>query len=199
MNILKKSNVFAKLNKYIILFILVFSLFFWWGYSLNFPDPDSFYHTKMAQLISQQGVIIDFPWQQFTVLKDYYIDHHLLYHIFLIPFTKIIDPLVGAKIATFFLASAFILVFYFFLKQNKIHGAWYWALFLALITPFSFRLNLTKATALSLIIFYLGFYLIGNKSDSTPQIEVSGESFMMRELLDEFNCRWNTAQRVLPL
>ncbi len=147
----------------LLLFLLVFSLFFYWGYSLNFPDPDSFYHTKIALLTAQQGPVLDFPWQQFTLLKDNFIDHHFLYHVILIPFVIFQNPLIGAKIATFFLSSGFILVFYFFLKSQKIKFALAYSLLLALITPFSFRLNLTKASALSLILFFIGYYLIIKK------------------------------------
>ncbi len=142
---------------------MVFSLFFYWGYSLSFPDPDAFYHTQIALLTAEQGAVLDFPWQQFTLLKDTFIDHHFLYHVLLIPFVSFGNPLIGAKIATFFLSSAFIVVFYLFLKSQKVKFPFAYSLLLALTTAFSFRLNLTKASALSLILFFIGYYLIVKK------------------------------------
>ncbi len=145
---------------YLALFILSFCLFLYFGYSLSFADPDSFYHVKMAQLIAQQGAVLDFPWQQFTLLKDNFIDHHFLYHLFLIPFISFGSPLIGAKIATIFLASAFLVLFYFFLKNQQIKWPWLWSLLLLFSTSFTFRLNLTKASAFSLIFLWFGFYLL---------------------------------------
>src|SRR3989344_6279113 len=85
-----KKNTFLP---YFIIFEVAFIVFYFLQNQLTFADPDSFYHVKMAILMKEQGIIRDFPWLQFTVLKNYYTDHHLLYHIALIPFISILPPL----------------------------------------------------------------------------------------------------------
>lgn len=151
------------LIKYFLVFIVAFSLFSYLQISPTFPDPDSFYHAKMAVLIRDQGIVKDFPWLQFTILKDYYIDHHFLYHISLIPFVTFLDPLVGIKLATAFFGAVLAAVFYWFLKKFNIKGAPFYCLILLISSPFIFRINLAKASSVSLIILLFGLYFIFNR------------------------------------
>lgn len=148
---------------YLLLFMVCFLHFGWQLYNLYYIDPDAFYHIKMALLIKEQGVILDLPWQQFTILKDNFTDHQLLYHVLLIPFVSFGNPLIGGKIATLFISSGFIVLFYFFLKKNKIIWPWFWAYALSICSVFTFRLQLTKTTAISSIILYTGLLLIQRK------------------------------------
>jgi hypothetical protein len=117
----------------------------------------------MAVLIRDQGIVHDFPWLQFTVLKDYYIDHHFLYHLALVPFVTFFDPLVGVKLATATFAALLILVFYWFLRKFQIKGALFYCLILLVSSPFIFRINLAKASALSIIFLMIGLYFIFNR------------------------------------
>ncbi len=149
-----------ELLKYFLLFIVAFSLFSYFQISSTFPDPDSFYHAKMAVLIPDQGIVRDFPWLQFTVLKDNFADHHFLYHVALIPFVTLFDPLVGIKLFTALSAAVLILVFYWFLKKFKIRGALLYSIILLVSSPFIFRINLAKASAISLTILLFGLYFI---------------------------------------
>src|SRR3989338_1290856 len=80
-------------------------------WSRIFADPDSFYHAKMASLMLKQGVVKNFPWLVFTDLPQIYTDHHFLYHLLLIPFVWKINPLVGIKIATVLINTAFVVLF----------------------------------------------------------------------------------------
>lgn len=147
----------------LLLFLLAFVFLFWLGSAPTLADPDSFYHAKMAKLIGQNGLVKDFPYLPFTTLKDGYIDHHLLYHFYLAPFVKIFPPLVGVKIGHILLASLMIWFFYYLLNQLKVGGAFWYTIFLLLIEPFIFRISLVKAQPLSLLILFLGFYLIINR------------------------------------
>jgi len=146
--------------KYIILFAFVFLYFLILQGYPSFADPDSFYHAKMAELISQNGIVFDFPYLQFTVLNNYFADHHFLYHILLIPFVTILNPLVGLKLATICFATLAILTFYWLLNRLKIKGAIIYTLILLTANPFIFRLNLAKAQGLALIALFVGLYLI---------------------------------------
>ena len=147
----------------LLLFLLAFIFLFWLGSAPTLADPDSFYHAKMAELISQNGVIKDFPYLPFTTLKDGYIDHHLLYHFYLAPFVRVFPPLVGVKIGHILLASLMLWVFYNLLNKLKVSGALWYTIFLLLIEPFIFRISLIKAQPLSLLIIFLSFYLIVNR------------------------------------
>ena len=144
----------------LLLFLLCFIVFSWLEYAPTFSDPDSFYHTKIAQLISEQGIVKDFPYLPFTTLKDGYIDHHLLYHLYLVPFVKLFPPLVGAKIGHILLVSLALLVLYWLLIKLKVYGSFWYIIFLLFVEPFVFRMGLVKAQPLSLIILFLSFYFI---------------------------------------
>lgn len=151
------------LLKFLLLFIVAFSLFSYFQISPTFPDPDSFYHAKMAVLIRDQGIVKNFPWLQFTVLKNSYIDHHFLYHVALVPFVTFLDPLVGIKLATALFAALLILVIYWFLKKFRVRSAIFYCLILLVSSPFIFRINLAKASSVSLIILLFGLYFIFNR------------------------------------
>ncbi len=145
----------------IILLIGLCTAFFTYIQSIpTFPDPDSFYHVEMSQLIPEQGVITQFPWLQFSVLKDSYTNQHFLYHVFLIPFTHVMDPIQGAKVAQVMLNTAFIVLFYWLLRRERVPGAFLFALLLLVTTSFMFRLNLVKAPVVSLLFLFFGIYCL---------------------------------------
>jgi len=144
----------------LLLFLLCLIFFGWLEYSWTLADPDSFYHIKIAKLIGEQGLVYDFPYLPFTTLKTGYIDHHLLYHLYLVPFVKLFSPLIGAKIGHILLVSLALLTLYWLLVKFKVLGAQWYIIFLFFVEPFIFRLGLVKAQPLSLLILFLGIYLI---------------------------------------
>ena len=146
----------------VLVFVICFSLFLWFGMSINFPDPDSFYHAKIAEFIADGQIFKDFPWQQFTVLKDYGIDQHFLWHAYLAPFSLLVFPF-GIKLAVVILAAGFCTLFYWLLRKLKVPLAFWFALLISLTTPWTFRINLVKANTTSLIFLFLGLYFIFKK------------------------------------
>ncbi|MFA6255223.1 MAG: hypothetical protein WC675_04330 [Patescibacteria group bacterium] len=153
------SNFFSK-RQYLVLFLITVSLFIYLQFDSTFADPDSFYHAKLAEILAEKGAITEFPWLTATNLKYNFVDHHFLYHLILIPFVKLFSPLFGLKIATVTFASLLILTFFWFLRQLKVKGAFWYALFLLTVNPFIFRVNLAKAQALVLIFLFLIIYLL---------------------------------------
>lgn len=146
---------------YLIIFGLAFVFFFILQYSNVLADPDSFYHAKMALLMRDHGIIKTFPWLgNFTVLGQAYTDQHFLYHIFLIPFVTTLQPIIGLKLATVILASAFIVTFYWLLRRFRIRFAFFFSLLPLLMGPFIFRASLAKAPSLSLILLFFGLWMI---------------------------------------
>ena len=160
---LDSEKVFSLFSKKwlqaLLLFLVIFLLFFWFHSTPYFADPDSFYHIKIALLIKEKGIVKDFPWLQFTILKDYFTDHHFLYHLFLIPFISF-SPLWGAKLSSVFLAAVLGLVFFYFFSYFKIRGAFFYVLFLFTVGPFLFRMGLVKVPSLSLIFLFLIIFSI---------------------------------------
>src|SRR5262247_4426109 len=89
----------------------------WTFYWLQFSTPsiccgdfDGYYHIKWSRLLWESIRGHHFPpqfiWLPLTTLspKDY-VDHHLLFHIFQIPFTWFSDLRLGAKVAATVFAS----------------------------------------------------------------------------------------------
>lgn len=160
-------DVADRIKKFDVFFVFLACLFLFTLLQLHptFPDPDSFYHARIASMMAS-GPVINFPWLPLTTLAHSFIDHHFLYHILLIPFVSLFDPLIGLKIATTLFASGFLTLFYLLLrsfpgspKLSK-SQALFFLCFLALNTMFMFRLNLGKIPAVSLFVFFCGLYAI---------------------------------------
>ena len=145
-------------------FVLAFCYFFYLQYTPAFPDPDSFYHAKIAELFSEGNFVKDFTWLgDYTILGEYYTDQHFLYHIFLIPFVKFFGAVIGIKVATIFLAAALFAVFYWCLRRFQVRFAFLYILVLAFSNPFIFRISLAKAPSLSIIFLLLALVFIFEK------------------------------------
>lgn len=153
---LERHGIMAAL----VLFCLSLAFFSWIQDSPTLLDPDGFYHIRAAAIISEQGVIADFPYLPFTTLNDDYIDHHLLYHLLLVPFISWLPPFFGAKLLQALLASLVVVGFFLLLKAWKITGAWWYAYLLLLTPAFVFRMSLLKSSALSVLILLAGFYAL---------------------------------------
>ena len=147
----------------VLLFALIGAYFIFLQWSTTFPDPDSFYHIKMATLMQKDLIIKNFPWIQFADFTNNFTDHHFLYHVLLIPFTFIFPPLLGGKIATTLFALLAIIVFYLFLKKWQIKSPIFFTLILLSSAPFIFRINLAKANVLSIIMLLLLTSLLWRK------------------------------------
>ncbi|MEK7158541.1 MAG: hypothetical protein AAB733_03150, partial [Patescibacteria group bacterium] len=145
----------------VILFCGALALALWFQWPRTFVDPDSFYHAKMAWIMgTRQWVVSSFPWlSDFTVLGDYYIDQHFLYHVLLIPFVLGLGMMTGTKVFTALAAASVVTVFYMILRRLGARGAFIFSLFLLFTEPFWFRMNLAKAPSLSLIVLFVGLLL----------------------------------------
>ncbi len=126
-----------------------------------FPDPDSFYHAIISKEIwATRTPMLRFDALPYTML-DQFVDHHFLYHVLVAPFIGLIkNPFWGIKLATAVFATLAIGVFFFVLKQIRAPFPMLGALLLLIVNPFIFRLNLGKASAVSLIFLLLGVCLV---------------------------------------
>lgn len=130
----------------------------------QFPDPDSFYHAKMALIIRDQGFIHELPWLRYTVLSTDYVDYHLGYHLLLVPFVTVFDPLVGMKVSAGLFALVAFFALYRFLQRMKVPHPEVLVGLAALSSSFLHRLSLPRAPALSVaILLWCTYALIHRK------------------------------------
>src|SRR5215813_1162180 len=129
-------------------------------------DFDGYYHIKWSRLLWESIRGHHFPpqfiWLPLTTLspKDY-VDHHLLFHIFQIPFTWFSDLRLGAKVAATVFASLAIFFCYWLLVRYQIRFVFVWlvALF-ACSAPFLYRINMAKAPPFAIIYLVIGIHLL---------------------------------------
>ena len=128
-------------------------------------DFDGYYHIKWTRTLweaMKTGKFPPaFPWLPLTTLnpKDY-VDHHLLFHIFQIPFAAFSDPRLGAKIASAFFGSLAVFSCYWLLIRYRVRYAFVWLI--ALLTcsaPFLFRMNMAKAPPLAIVFLVIAIHL----------------------------------------
>jgi len=157
-------NSHHSLLQYLLIILAAYFLFFWLQSSPVLSDPDSFYHAKIGQILANGKILHQFPWLQFTTLKDNFTDHHFLYHIFLIPFVSLFpDPLAGLKFSVVVIGTVVFTVIFWFLKSNKVPFAFILTLILLAAGPYLFRANLAKAPILSLAVLIVGLQLMFRK------------------------------------
>ena len=128
-------------------------------------DYDGYYHVKWSrelwESIKNGSFPPQFPWLPLTTLnpKDY-VDHHLLFHIFQIPFVAQADARLGAKIASALFASLAVLSCYWLLLRYRIRYPLVWLIaLLACSAPFLFRLNMAKAPPFAIIYLIIAIHL----------------------------------------
>lgn len=149
---------------------IAIAMVFWW---LQFSttaiccgDFDGYYHIKWARLLwdNMRGGHFPpaFPWLPLTTLSPReYVDHHLLFHIILIPFTWFRDLQLGAKVAAILFASLAVFSCYWLVVRYEIRYRLIWLLaLLACSAPFLYRMNMTKAPPFAIIFLAIGTYLL---------------------------------------
>ncbi|MBI4272495.1 hypothetical protein HY621_01435 [Candidatus Uhrbacteria bacterium] len=149
--------------------VLLLMLFSYLHSTPVFPDPDSFYHARItALMVEKKNIITDFQWLPFTTLKKNFIDHHLIYHLFLSPFVAVLGPLWGIKIASSLAATAVWIVFWLLawhlvpIKNSHKKAALISLFTVSLLfnETFFLRMNLEKIPAVSVLWLFGGVYSI---------------------------------------
>ena len=131
----------------------------------SFIDNDSYYHMRMAALVREQGLKVDFTWLPLSILnREEYTNHHLLHHLFLSLFVGDGSPealVAGGKVATVIMAALVGLAFWAVLQTAGVRRPEIWALaLLGLSGTFLFRMSLTRAISASLILQLLAVLLL---------------------------------------
>ena len=111
----------------------------------------------------------EFPWTQFSAIKQYSADIWYGFHILLIPFSLFTSTL-GIKIAGVFLTFAVLYSLFFVLKKLDVIWPIFWA-FLAFVSAPNImnRLLMMRPHLLSLVLTILLFYYLtlNNKTDAS--------------------------------
>ncbi|MBI2645293.1 hypothetical protein HYW94_03930 [Candidatus Uhrbacteria bacterium] len=142
--------------------IIAFAFFSALKHEPIFMDGDPFYHAKITQLmLEHKDIVRDLPWLPISVFRDGYVDHHFLFHVFLLPFNMLIgDPLVAIRVATSFFSALFLAVVYLFFKKLLPYAAFFPFFLILFSSSLLFRLSLDKAPAISLIVLFFGLYAL---------------------------------------
>jgi hypothetical protein len=129
-------------------------------------DFDGYYHIKWSRLLWESLRNRSFPpqftWLPLTTLDPkHYVDHHLLFHFFQMPFTWFGDLRLGAKISAVIFASLAVFSCYWFLVRYRIRYPFLWLLaLLACSAPFLYRINMAKAPPFAIIFLVIGIHLL---------------------------------------
>jgi len=132
-------------------------------------DYDGYYHIKWSRMLWESLRNHSFPppftWLPLTTLDpQHYVDHHLLFHFYQMPFTWFGDLRSGAKIASTIFASVAVFSCYWFLVRYRIRYSLIWLLaLLACSAPFLYRLNMAKAPPFAIIYLVIGIHLLFSK------------------------------------
>jgi hypothetical protein len=129
-------------------------------------DFDGYYHVRWSQLLWDGLRAGHFPprfeWLPLTTLnaRDY-VDHHLLFHLMQAPFTRFGDEILGAKISAWLFASLAVFSCYWLMVRHRVTTPLLWlAALLASSSPFLFRMNMTKAMSVSIVMLIVGINLL---------------------------------------
>jgi hypothetical protein len=99
-----------------------------------------------------------------TLNPRQFVDHHFLFHIFLVPFTQSEDPRLGAKISSALFGALAVISCYWLLIRYRIRYALVWLIaLLACSAPFLFRLNMAKAPPFAIIFLMIAIHLFFQK------------------------------------
>ncbi|HEX8852213.1 MAG TPA: hypothetical protein VF754_01940, partial [Pyrinomonadaceae bacterium] len=155
---------------YLLVGALVIGASFWWlqfsTQSICCGDFDAYYHFRWSRMLWEGMRAGQFP-PPFEALplttlnpRDY-VDHHLLFHIFQIPFTWFSDFRTGAKVGTWLFASLAVFSCYWMVVRYRLRYPLVWLLaLLACSTPFLYRMNMGKAMSVSIVLLVVGIHLL---------------------------------------
>ncbi|MEK7649345.1 MAG: hypothetical protein AAB367_00050 [Patescibacteria group bacterium] len=122
-------------------------------------DPDALYHMRHADLLRTNGIFdTPFPWAQFSSIHTFGADLWYGFHLLLIPFTLISDPLLSIKIAGFIFTALALAIYYLAFRQTRVAFPSMWAIMLFISSSqFLLRASMLRPHVLTsaLSIFFL--------------------------------------------
>ena len=132
----------------------------------KFADPDAFYHFRHAALYGEGNLFSPaFPWIPYSVIGKYSADIWYGFHLLLIPFTWIGDPVLAMRLAGSVLTWAFLLTIYRACVGLDLKPAWLWPFVLLVSSAFLLhRVTMLRPQVLSLglTVLLLAQIVLGN-------------------------------------
>ncbi|MDQ3688251.1 MAG: hypothetical protein M3430_22025 [Acidobacteriota bacterium] len=129
-------------------------------------DYDGYYHVRWSRMLWEGLRQGQFP-PAFTSLPlttldpKNYVDHHLLFHILQIPFTWFGDLRFGAKVGAWLFSTLGVFACYALIVHYRIRYPLLWLIALfAGSNAFLFRINMTKAMSVSLVLMIAGIHVL---------------------------------------
>lgn len=122
---------------------------------------DGYFHVKYSYLMSHgYGFIRSLPWLHFTIHRDSYRDHHLLFHVLYIPFT-FGDLRLGGKVAAWLFATLGVGCFYLVAsRRGKACAAICTFMLMGAAKIFLTRMCMPRVPSLSMLFMVLGIHAI---------------------------------------
>ena len=123
----------------------------------GFLGTDDYYHARIStEILEQRRLALDFQWLPLTILSpERFSDHHLLFHLYVAPFTLLGD-ITGAKIATLSIAAGIVVAAWALLRRLGVRYATLWALgMFAVSTPFLYRTLMIRTQGASVLLLIL--------------------------------------------
>jgi len=124
---------------------------------------DGYYHMRYAELLRLAGprLAIPFPWLPTTILNPAsFVDHHLLFHLALMPFT-LGNLIVGAKVAAVLFAAAATLTWFLVAHAQRVRAPLVWLLILvASSSAWLYRMSMTRRQSLVLVLLLAAVHLV---------------------------------------
>ncbi len=130
--------------------------------ALAIIDNDGYYHIRWSWMLRHSLPHLPvFRYLPLTVLSpERYVDHHFLFHLLLMPFT-FGDLRIGAKLAAALFGSLAVAAAFTLLVTQKVRHRWLWYVpLLAGAEPFLYRMSMTRAPSLSLVLLVACIYLM---------------------------------------
>jgi hypothetical protein len=147
----------------------------------TFPDPDVFYHFRHAAIYGSPGEIFrtSFPWVRYSVINEFSSDLWYGFHLLLIPFTLVRDPILGMQLAGIFITFVFLLSAYAACACLKIKPALFWPFFLLFSSAFLLhRLAMLRPLVLSLSLSMLLFAFLAIENLPAVFFAALGSTFI---------------------
>jgi len=131
----------------------------------GFVGNDDYYHTRISsEIIEQKRLALDFPWLPQTILsEDRFVDHHLLFHLYLAPWV-VLEDIQGAKLATAVIAAGVFVAAWGFLRGVGVRypAVWTVALF-GVSSPFLYRMLMIRTQGASLLLLIVALHVLFQK------------------------------------
>lgn len=154
---------------FLLVFVVVALTAYFFQFNKNttyYTGEDSFYHIGMAKLMMNQGIFVQhFPYLNFTVINDQFVNSHYLFHLILIPFIKIFGEVVGPKILVILLLAASFGIVYLIFRERKLKLAPLYAILLFFVMPehFYLRMSFIRDPVFSLFLMLLAILFLLQK------------------------------------